>query len=73
LDCLILVQNWSNDICLGCVGVKEKTLEHLKTFENTLIEEHNKLIKEQGLLKKIYTLIERTCNSSSSFELVYDL
>ncbi len=53
LDSLILIQNWPNDICLGCTGAKEKTLEHFLTFENTLIEEHKKLIEEQGLLKKI--------------------
>ncbi len=53
LDCFILIQNWLNDIRLGCARAKEKTLEHLKTFENTLIEEHKKLIKKQGLFFKI--------------------
>ncbi len=53
LDCLILVQNWLNDVHLGCVGTKEKTSKHFLTFEKTLIEEHKKLIEKQGLLKKI--------------------
>jgi hypothetical protein len=46
LDRLILVKNWLNDIHLGCVGAKKKTLEHFLTFEDTLIKEHKKLIEE---------------------------
>ncbi len=53
LDRLILVvKNQLNDIRFGCAKAKEKTLEHLKTFEDTLIKEHKKLIEEQGLFKK---------------------
>jgi hypothetical protein len=46
LDRLILVKNWLNDMHLGCVGAKEKTLEHFLTFFDILIKEHKKLIEE---------------------------
>jgi methyl coenzyme M reductase subunit C-like uncharacterized protein (methanogenesis marker protein 7) len=52
LDCLVFVKNWPNDVHLGYARAKEKTLEQLKTFENTLIEEHKKLIEEQGFFQE---------------------
>jgi len=40
-------KNWTNDACFRNEGTKENTLDNFFTSEDTLVEEHMKLIEKQ--------------------------
>ncbi len=55
LDCLILViKNWPNNACIGCVVNKPWNMHSFLSIEVILIKEHKKMIKEKGLFEKDY-------------------
>jgi hypothetical protein len=49
---ILVIKNWCNDAHFVCEGVKENSLDHFVTRDNTLIKEHMKFIEEQGLYKE---------------------
>jgi hypothetical protein len=53
LDCFIfIIKNWPNDAHVGCVENKPQNMHEFLSSEVILIEEHKKLLKEEGWFRK---------------------
>jgi hypothetical protein len=51
---VLVIKNWPNDVHARCDGGRAKNLHDYLQAKEIMIEEHNKIIEEKGLLEKDY-------------------